>query len=226
MTKPRINRKTQRPSDALLKQFQGLPSALLHEAMGKRGALDHDVKPVFPGATLAGSAMTIQGYPGDNLMLHLGISLAEPGDVLVATVGGYIEAGLWGEIASVAAMARDIRGLVTDGAVRDVGPTSRLGFPVFARGVSIKGTTKRQAGFINYPITIAGEVIHPGDIIVGDEDGVVVVPLLEAETVLQAANRIVQRENHMIKALQQDGALTLDLLNLRATILDLDLDQE
>jgi 4-hydroxy-4-methyl-2-oxoglutarate aldolase len=122
-------------------------------------------------------------------------------------------------------MARGIQGLVTDGAVRDIDPTSRLGFPVFARGVSIKGTTKRQAGFINYPITIAGEVIHPGDIVVGDGDGVVVVPLSEAESVLQAANRIVQRETQMIKALKQDGALTLDLLNLRSTIRDLGLDQ-
>ena len=224
MTKPRINPKVERPSASLLQQFNDLPTALLHEAMGKRGALNNDVKPVFQGAKLAGSAFTIQGYPGDNLMLHMGISLAKPGDVLVVTVGGYTETGLWGEIASVAAIARHIHGLVTDGAVRDVLPISKLGFPVFATGISIKGTTKRQAGYINNPIVIAGEIVNPGDIIVGDADGVVVVPLGEAEAVLQAAKQIEEREKRMMTAIRQDGALTLDLLNLRPTINELGFD--
>jgi 4-hydroxy-4-methyl-2-oxoglutarate aldolase len=225
MSKP-IIKQIQRPSENLLRKFEGLPSALLHEAMGKRGALNHEVKPVYPGAVLVGTALTIRSFPGDNLMLHLAISLAKPGDVLVAAVGGYTEAGLWGEIASEAAIAQQICGLVTDGAVRDVAAISRLGFPVFARGVCIKGTAKLQAGLINHPISIAGELVHPGDIIVGDDDGVVVVPSAEAETVLEAAHKIEKREARIIDAIKQDGALTLDLLNLRATIHELGLDQE
>jgi 4-hydroxy-4-methyl-2-oxoglutarate aldolase len=157
-------------------------------------------------------------------MLHIGISLAQPGDVLVATVRAYTEAGLWGEIASMAASAREIQGLVTDGAVRDTDSISQLEFPVFARGVSIKGTTKRQAGYINYPIVIAGASVNPGDIVVGDGDGVVVVPLDEAESVLKTAELILDRENRFMTAIQQEGALTLDLLNLRPVLRELDID--
>jgi 4-hydroxy-4-methyl-2-oxoglutarate aldolase len=224
MMTPRVITNIQRPTHALLKQYANLSSALLHEAMGKRGAFHHDVKPVYAGARILGAALTIKGYPGDNLMLHLGISLAKPGDVLVATVEEYTEAGIWGEIASTAALARGIIGLVTDGAVRDVDSTAALNFPVFARGVSIKGTTKKQAGYINSPINIAGVTVNPGDIILGDTDGVVVVPLEEAENVLVSAKNIIERESRMIEAINREGALTLDLLKLRTTMQELGLE--
>ena len=210
--------------NSLLARFRDIPAALLHEAMGKRGALNHDVRPIYPSAKLVGSALTIQGYPGDNLMLHLAISLAQPGDALVATVGGYLEAGLWGEIASTAAIARQIQGLVTDGAVRDVTATTALGFPVFSRGVCIKGTTKKHAGTINQPITIAGVIVSPGDIVVGDADGVVVVPLSSAEQVLATAREIAGREDTMLSALREQRASTIDLLQLRPVIHELGLE--
>jgi len=218
-----INTEMQRPSDELLRQFEGMAAALLHEALGKRGALTNDFKPTSPGATCVGAALTVKGYPGDNLMLHKAISIARPGDLLVATVDGFTEAGLWGEIASAAALHRGIRGLVTDGSVRDVVAIAELGFPVFSRGISIKGTTKRQAGRINVPITLGGVLVNPGDIVVGDPDGVVVVPLSEAEAVLEKAREIERKEAKILRELRS-GKLTLDLLNLRAALSQLGLE--
>lgn len=212
-----------RPSDELLLKFKDLPAALLLEAMGKRGALTNDFKSIYPRAKFYGCALTIKGYPGDNLMLHRAISIAKPGDVMIATVNGFTEAGLWGEIASTAAMAKGIRALVTDGAVRDTDEIEKLGFPVFSRGISIKGTTKRQAGLLNHPIIIGGVQVEAGDIVVGDTDGVVVVPLKEAEAVLKRAQEITEFENKVIAEIQK-GKLTIDLLGLRPALKELGLD--
>lgn len=212
-----------RPSDELLQKFEGFPAALLLEAMAKRGALTNDFKSIYPKAKFFGCALTIKGYPGDNLMLHKAISIAKSGDVMVATVNGFTEAGLWGEIASTAAMVKGIRALVTDGAVRDTDEIEKLGFPVFSRGISIKGTTKRQAGLINHPISIGGVLIEAGDIIVGDTDGVVVIPLKEAEDVLKRAQEITEFENKVISGIRE-GKLTIDLLGLRSALKELKLD--
>lgn len=186
--------------------------------------MQHEVKPIYPGAKVIGRALTIRGCPGDNLMLHQAISQARPGDVLVATVDGYLEAGIWGEIATVAAQVRGIRGLVTDGAVRDSEQIARLGFPVFSRGLSIKGTTKRQKGALNLPIAIAGVTVHPGDIIVGDGDGVVVVPAAEVDMAVAKADEIRKREEGIMARLKQ-GELTLDLLGMRPVLRELGLDK-
>lgn len=198
-------------------------AALLHEALGKRGALSHDIKPVFPGAKVIGRAFTVHSLPGDNLMLHLAISKAQPGDVLVVTVGGFLEAGGWGEVATVACQARGIVGLVIDGAVRDVDHIARLGFPVFAAGISIKGTTKRQKGQINVPINVAGVEVHPGDIVVGDTDGVVIVPAAEIDAAIARSHEIQEREAGIMERLKQ-GELTLDLLGMRPVLKELGLD--
>lgn len=199
-------------------------AALLHEAMGKRGAMSHEIKPVFPGAKLLGRALTIRSSPGDNLMLHLAISVAKPGDILVAMVDGFLEAGIWGDLATVAAQMRGVKGLLTDGAVRDVEGISRLNFPVFARGVSIKGTTKKQKGELNQPISIGGVWVHPGDYVVGDVDGVVVVPAAEVDSAVAKACEIRKREEGIIEQLKQ-GGLTLDLLGMRPVLKELGLDK-
>ena len=211
---------------ALSSQLASLSDpSLLHEAMGKRGALNHDFKPIYRGGRVLGRALTVRGRPGDNLMLHLAISRARPGDVIVATFDGCVEAGGWGEIASRAAQLRGIAGLVTDGAVRDVDAIARLNFPVFARGVSIKGTTKRLQGELNQPISIGGVTVHPGDIVVGGTDGVVVVPATELETVLARAEKIKNAEEDMLRKLEQ-GASTLDLLGLRPVLEELGLEEK
>jgi 4-hydroxy-4-methyl-2-oxoglutarate aldolase len=209
-------------------KFPGLEdvadSALLHEALGRRGALSHEIKSIYPGARVLGQALTVRCAAGDNLMLHVAISIAKPGDVLVATMDGFTEGGAWGEIASLAAQLRGIRGVVLDGAARDVDATARLGFPVFARGVSIKGTTKRQRGSLNTPITIGGVQVCHGDIVVGDVDGVVIVPLAEVgETVAKA--KALREKEHVIMQKLREGASTLDLLGLRAILIELGLDQ-
>lgn len=203
---------------ALLMELAPLAEpALLHEALGRRGALGHDVKAVFAGATVTGTAFTIRGVPGDNLAFHRAIAEAHPGDVLVATVDGFLEAGGFGEIAAVAAQARGILGFVLDGAVRDIDCLARVNFPVFARGVSIKGTTKRFPGELQIPIDVAGVRVNPGDVVVGGADGVVVVPREELHAVIARARAIKQQETEMIQRIQS-GELTLDLLNLRARL--------
>jgi 4-hydroxy-4-methyl-2-oxoglutarate aldolase len=200
-------------------------AALLHEALGKRGALQHDVRPAWTGAKILGRALTVRSAPGDNLMLHVAVSIAQPGDVLVVTCDGFLEAGIWGEIITIAAQARGIRGLVTDGAVRDTEQVARLGFPVFSRGLSIKGTTKRQKGELNQPITIAGALVNPGDYVVADNDGVVIVPADEIDAAVAKADEIREREARVIAKLKQ-GELTLDLLGFRAAAKDLGLDKQ
>jgi len=211
-------------SDLLARLEPVAEAALLHEALGKRGALQHDVKPAWPGAKILGRALTIRTAPGDNLMLHLAVSIAQPGDVLVATVDGFLEAGIWGEIITVAAQVRGVRGLVTDGAVRDVEMIAKLGFPIFSRGLSIKGTTKKQKGELNQPITIAGQTVNPGDIVVGDVDGVVIVPAGEVDAAIAKSNEIRAREAGIMERLKK-GELTLDLLNMRPTLKELGLDK-
>ena len=188
--------------------------ALLHEAMGRRGALTHDIKPVFAGARVLGRAFTLRGTPGDNLVFHHAIACAKSGDVLVATVDGFLEAGGFGEIAAVAAQARGILGFVLDGAVRDVDAIARLGFPVFARGVSIKGTTKLHHGEMNVPINVGGIRIHPGDVIVGGTDGVLAIPAAELGAVIAKARQIKAREAEIMDRLRA-GDLTVDLLGLQ-----------
>jgi len=199
-------------------------AALLHEALGKRGALNHDVRPAYPGAKLLGRALTIKGCPGDNLMLHLAISVAQPGDILVATVDGFLEAGIWGDIATVAAQMRGIKGLLTDGSVRDIEGIAKTGFPIFSRGLCIKGTTKRQKGELNKPITLAGAVVNPGDYVVGDVDGVVIIPAAEVEAAIAKAYEIRKREEGIIAQLRQ-GHLTLDLLGMRPVLKEHGLDK-
>lgn len=199
-------------------------SALLHEALGKNGALNCDIKPVWPDAKVIGRAFTVRCNPGDNLMLHLAISQAKHGDVLVATADNFLEGGAWGEIASIAAQCRSIVGFVFDGSVRDVQAIAHLKFPVFSRGISIKGTTKKERGELNVPIEIGGVWVNPGDLVVGDGDGVVIIPPSELETVVANAREIKAREEEMMKQLK-GGASTLDLLNLRQVIKELGLDE-
>jgi 4-hydroxy-4-methyl-2-oxoglutarate aldolase len=200
-------------------------SALLHEALGKRGAMTHDVKPAWPGAKIMGRALTVKTSPGDNLMLHKAVSIAQPGDVLVACVDGFLEAGIWGEIITVAAQVRGMRGLVTDGAVRDIEPITRLKFPIFSRGICIKGTTKKQKGTINQPITIAGVYVEPGDIVVGDVDGIVIVPAGELDAAIAQVHEIRKKEEAIIARLKK-GELTIDLLGMRPTLKELGLDDK
>ena len=193
-----------------IKEIGSYSAATIHEAMGKQGALPSGIKPINPATRLYGTAYTVQSIPGDNLLLHRAIAAASAGDIIIADVSGFYEAGYWGEIMSVASQARGIAGLVIDGCVRDAIEIEALGFPVFCRGLCIRGTTKHGAGSLNQPISIGDIHIAPGDVIVGDRDGVVVVPATRVEeTVAKCAAR-VEKEQRTMQALRE-GKTTLEI---------------
>ncbi|WP_019158992.1 RraA family protein [Brevibacterium senegalense] len=191
-----------------------LGSATIHEAQGKIGALSHEVKPLDPTRRLAGRALTVLTRPGDNRALHLALLEAQPGDVLVVDAFGWKEAGVWGDVLTAAAQQKSVAGVVVNGAVRDADTIIELGFPVFAKALSIKGTAKDDDGIIGGVVTIDGVTIRTGDLIVGDRDGVVAVPQDRIENVLAAAQAREDKESGWVEQIAQ-GALTVDLLGLR-----------
>lgn len=209
---------TVQPVDpGILKGFREVSAASVHEVMGKRGALDAGLRPLWQGILMCGTAFTLRARVGDNLALHQAIYAARAGDVLVADAGGYTEAGMWGDVTTTAAMARGIEGLVIDGAVRDVQSIRQMQFPIFSRGVSMKGTTKKSLGEIGVPVTCGGVTVNPGDVILGDEDGVVVVPKEIAAEVLEAARRKEAQEENIRQQLRA-GKTTLELLGFDEVI--------
>ena len=199
---------------AIIEALGAISTATLHETMDKRHTLWPIIRPLWRPLSLCGPAFTVQARPGDNLATHWALAVAPAGSVLVVSHEGDKACGGWGEIASVAALARGLRGLVSDGAVRDTEACRRLGFPIFSQGVSIKGTTKSYPGAVNVPIVCAGALVRPGDCVVADEDGVVVVPRQDAENVLRKARERDQREGEIMERLRV-GELTVDALGLR-----------
>jgi 4-hydroxy-4-methyl-2-oxoglutarate aldolase len=194
----------ERPSSALIAEAAGLPTATLHEAGGRIGALPAAIKPVDPAMALCGAALTVHSPAGDNLWIHRALYVAQPGDVLVVFTSDGYDWGYWGEILSTAAMARGLGGLVIDACVRDGVLLGGLGFPVFARGLNIRGTGKDfgARGWINAPIIIGDIVIHPGDLIVGDGDGVVAIPRLQAAEVIAASHAREAKEALVMERLK------------------------
>jgi 4-hydroxy-4-methyl-2-oxoglutarate aldolase len=194
-----------------------LGSATLHEAGGRIGAIPAAIRPVTSSPAFAGPAVTVAGPPGDNLWLHRGIYECKPGDVLVATVSGAYEWGYWGELLTCAAQERGIAGVVIDGCVRDLARLAELGFPVFARGTAIRGTMKASdgVGAINDGLVLGEIVVHPGDWVVGDHDGVVVIPRDRLTAVVAAGQERVRKEAHLMQQLR-DGKRTLDLYDFPA----------
>lgn len=192
-------------------------STTVYEAAGQQGAMDHTIRPIVAGMKVCGSALTVRCQAADNLTLHAAIALAQPGDVIVADVGACLEAGHWGEIVTVAAQARGVAGVVINGGVRDVAPIGRRGFPLFAAAISMKAAVKSTAGLINHPIVCGGVAVNPGDLILADDDGVVVVAHEQVEHVLAAARAREEREAEVMRRLQA-GELSLDVLGFRQAL--------
>lgn len=201
----------------LLATLRQLGAATVYEAQGAKGALDHGIKPIDPATRLAGPAFTVDCRPADNLMLHYAVQKARPGDVLVVDAKAFMEAGPWGDVLTLQAMQVGIAGLVINGCVRDANLIIELGFPVFCRGLSIKGTGKFQPGRINVPVTIGDALIHPGDYIVGDRDGVAVIPQAELEETVSRSLAREEKEAGQRKAIEQ-GVFTTELLGLTDTL--------
>jgi 4-hydroxy-4-methyl-2-oxoglutarate aldolase len=189
--------------------------------LGESGArrMRNRIRPAWAGARVAGPAVPVRCTPGDNLAIHVGVVRAEPGTVLVVDVGDEPELGYWGEVLTTAAETRGIAGLVIDGCVRDVDALAAHGFPVFSAGIALTGATKDRVGSVGHPVT-AGEVhVDPGDWIVGDADGVVVVPHATLGDVLMAARARTDKEAGLFTDLRA-GLTTLDLLGLDPTPID------
>ncbi|MDX9861099.1 MAG: 4-carboxy-4-hydroxy-2-oxoadipate aldolase/oxaloacetate decarboxylase [Rhodospirillales bacterium] len=188
---PNVIRSFERPDPDHLKEIAKFPPATLHEAQGRRGAVDSRIKPVARGMSFGGPAMTVSCHIGDNLMVFEAINLAQPGDVLVVSAGNNPEQGGFGEVLASACLARGIAAFVIDAGVRDGAALRELGLPVFSLGLCIKGTTKETVGSINHPIVLGGEWIRPGDFVAGDDDGVVVV---RKEEIIEVARASAARE--------------------------------
>lgn len=203
-----------RPDPALIRRAASFPSATLHEAMGRKGALPHDIKPIAPKMTLCGPALTVSCPPMDNLGIHRAIYLAQPGDVLVVSVSGGYEGGYWGEIMTFAAQQRKIAGLIIDGCVRDRDLIEEMGFSVFSRGLAIHGTIKKEKGVINSPLKIGEVLINAGDLLVGDSDGVVLVPQSEISQAIEASQQREEKEDDYKKQLAE-GKSTLEIIGLK-----------
>jgi len=197
----------------ILDQLKALGAATIHEAQGQTGAMSHDIKPIDPNCRLIGRALTVDTRPDDNLMIHYALTQAKPGDVLVVDAKSFLEAGPWGDLLTLAAMRCGISGLVIDGCVRDASTILDLGFPVFCKGLSIKGTNKAQPGKVNEPIICGGVAVASGDIIMGDRDGVVVVKAEQASATLTSAAAREEKENGIRKRIEA-GDSTVDILGL------------
>jgi 4-hydroxy-4-methyl-2-oxoglutarate aldolase len=191
--------------------------ATVHEAIGRSGYLGTGIRPAWPGIRVGGTAVTALCWPGDNLMIHAAAEQCRPGDILVVTTTSPSADGAFGELLATSLAHRGVRGLVTTGGVRDVAGLHAMGFPVFCAAICAQGTVKATAGAVNVPVSIGGQVITPGDAVIGDDDGVVVVPRPEVAGAVAAARARVARETATRAALAA-GELGLDRYGLRAVL--------
>jgi 4-hydroxy-4-methyl-2-oxoglutarate aldolase len=217
--------KVTRPDRKLVDAFKDLAAATVYEAAGRRGSVDPGIKPLGRGIRVLGPALTVECHPKDNLMLHKALQIAQEGDVLVASTQGYPDAGYWGGLMATSAMARQLGGLVIDGCVRDSAEILEMGFSVFCRGTCMRGTVKGTLGRVNHPIVFGEVVVKPGDLVLGDDDGLVIVTRAEMEAVLKAARERVAKEVNKAAELAK-GVSSVELNKLNKVFESLGLTEE
>jgi 4-hydroxy-4-methyl-2-oxoglutarate aldolase len=220
LTGPTIVRRIGRADGDTIRALGTLGVATVHEAQARTGLMRPVMRPIYPAARVAGSAITVLCTPGDNLMIHAALELCQTGDVLVVTTTSESTDGMFGELLAVSARARGVAGLVIDAGVRDVADITAMDFPVWSKAISAQGTVKATAGWANVPVVCAGALVRPGDVIVGDVDGVVVVPRATAADVARLGAERVAKEQTSRERYRR-GELGLDFYGFRARLAEL-----
>jgi len=210
----KVVRNIKRPDPEVVRALGELGVATVHEAQGRTGLMKPYMRPIYPSARAAGTAVTISSQPGDNLMIHAAMEVCQRGDILVVTTTSESTDGMFGELLGVSCEAHGVVGLITDAGVRDTAELTAMDFPVWARAISAQGTVKSTAGSVNVPVVCGGTAVHPGDVVVADADGVVVVPRERAAAVAQAGRDRIDKEAKTRERLR-NGELGVDFYGLR-----------
>jgi 4-hydroxy-4-methyl-2-oxoglutarate aldolase len=218
--KNQIVRHIERPPAEVVRWLGELGVATVHEAQGRTGLMRPCMRPIYPAARLAGPAITVSSHPGDNLMIHAALEVCRPGDVLVVAPVAESTDGMFGELLATSCRARGVVGLIIDAGVRDSTDLTAMAFPVWSKAISAQGTVKATAGSVNIDLVCAGALVHPGDVIVADQDGVVVVARGDAREVARLGEERRAKEESARQRLAE-GELGLDLYSLRAKLREL-----